>query len=69
MADAEGQIRFAFNVPKELRHEIQDAAFLLKVTETDLATEAMRTYLQALKAKKGEKFEAAMKIVREAREG
>jgi hypothetical protein len=69
MGEAEGHIRLAFNIPKELRYKLQDAAFILKVTETQLASEAIEAYLRAVEAKKGEKFTQALAIVREAREG
>jgi hypothetical protein len=60
--------RLTLALPIELRYQLQDTAFILKKSETALAVEALRTWLEAVASKKGDKFAAALRVLKEARE-
>jgi len=69
MADEEQpQARLSFNLPKDVREKLQNVAFLLKKSEQALAAEAIKTWLDAVVSKKGEKFQQALKLVEEAKD-
>lgn len=70
MADeTEGkQARLSFNLDQDVREKLQNVAFLLKRSEQALAAEAIKTWLDAVIAKKGEKFQAALKLIEEAKD-
>lgn len=67
MAEDEQMTRLSFNLPIEVRERLQNVAFLLKKPEQKLAAEAIKTWLDAVVAKQGEKFQQALQVITEAK--
>ena len=68
MAEEKTTVRFAFDIPVADREHLGDCANLLRMEEGELVRSAINAYLHAVAEKKGEKFQTAIKVLREARE-
>jgi len=66
--DKEAVARLSLAMPASLRSRLQDTSFLLQRSESDVACEALGTWLEAIAAKKGEKFQAGLEVLKEARQ-